>query len=99
MAKHAAARLRRMGLLSARADWLARVRICQSCPLCTTSDKQLFCGKPFLKKPFRDETVDGCGCPLIDKARAADEHCPIDPLHQPRSTAGRCNCKWCSAGV
>jgi len=94
MAKSAGARLRQLGLLPESVDWTARARVCQSCPLCTVVNKKLYCGKPFLEMPLRDPGSQGCGCPVVSKARDPGEHCPIDSLHQPAAESP-CNCKWC----
>ena len=96
MAKAAAARLRRTGALATRVDWAARAEVCERCPLRVVRGNVSYCGTPFLRQIDRDPTVDGCGCPTWDKARAPGEHCPITSRHLAASNdGGRCSCKWC----
>jgi hypothetical protein len=96
-AKSAASRLRRLGLLPESHDWAARAATCESCPLRVIHGCTSYCGKPFLHLPNRDEAVDGCGCPTHAKARAPDEHCPIDWSNHPaRRLPDGCTCKWCN---
>ncbi len=95
-AKSAAAKFRAMGVGKEHVDWAARAVICERCPLRVVERNVSYCGKPFLKKIDRDETLDGCGCPVRAKAKDPDEHCPITPRHLPATQdSKRCNCKWC----
>jgi len=97
--KAAAARFRSLGMLKVSVNWQARAEICERCPMRIIQCGRSYCGKPYLQLPNRDESVDGCGCPTIAKAKDAAEHCPIDPRHRASATLdGTCNCKWC-AGV
>jgi hypothetical protein len=98
-AKSAAGRLRRLGLLPESVDWARRASVCEACPLRTISRGVSYCGRPFLQQIDRNPAEAGCGCPTRDKAKAADEHCPIDERHWPAvQDAGGCTCKWCLAG-
>ncbi len=95
-AKSGAARLRRLGLLPIRIDWVARATVCERCPMRVVKCGVSYCGKPFLGMPLRDPVVDGCGCPTREKARDPQEHCPIDRRHEAaRTEASECTCKWC----
>ena len=97
-AKSAAARWRRLGGGSVHPHWTRRATVCETCCLRVIRSGKSYCGKPLLHHIDRDPTVDGCGCPTHDKARGPDEHCPIDPRHEPaRRINGICSCKWCSA--
>jgi hypothetical protein len=99
-AKAAGERLRRMGLLPVRHDWAARAETCERCPMRVIERGVSYCGRPFLEKPHRDESVDGCGCPTHAKARDPSEHCPVDPRFRPaRQANGQCTCKWCAAAT
>ena len=95
-AKSASAKFRIMRLAPVHVDWAARATICERCPLRVVEKNVSYCGKPFLKQVMRDETLDGCGCPVRAKAKDPDEHCPITPRHL-ASTQGPagCTCKWC----
>ena len=96
-AKSGASRLRRLGLLPTRVDWVARATVCERCPMRVVSCGVSYCGTPFLRMPLRDPVTDGCGCPTREKARDAAEHCPIDGSHNEAATVdGTCTCKWCS---
>lgn len=94
-ARSASAQMRRLGLRSSSADWVRRESICARCVMCITSNGISYCGRPFLRKPLRDQAIDGCGCPCRAKARDPDEHCPVDARHQP-ADLNPCNCKWCA---
>jgi hypothetical protein len=97
MAKAAAARLRGMGALRTSVDWAGRAAVCERCPLRVVRGGVSYCGTPFLHQIDRDPTIDGCGCPTRDKARAPGEHCPINDRHLAASReGGRCSCKWCA---
>ncbi len=97
MVKGAAARLRRTGALSTAVDWVARAETCERCPLRVIRGNVSYCGTPFLQLVNRDPTLDGCGCPTRDKAKAPGEHCPISPRYEAAAKAdGRCDCKWCA---
>jgi hypothetical protein len=96
-AKSAAARLRRLGLLSEATDWAKRATVCETCLLCVVHKGVSYCGRPFLHKPLRDPVQDGCGCPTHAKARAPHEHCPLDWRNRPaRDLPDGCTCKWCN---
>jgi len=96
MAKSIAAKLRGIGVLPEAVDWVGRAGVCERCPLRVVVKGASYCGKPFLQQIDRDPAVDGCGCSTRDKAKAAEEHCPIDGRHQPARTGeAGCTCKWC----
>jgi hypothetical protein len=98
-AKSGFSRLRRLGLLPVRADWVARATACERCPMRVVKCGVSYCGTPFLRMPVRDPVVDGCGCPTQAKARDPQEHCPIDARHEEAKTVdggGACTCKWCA---
>jgi hypothetical protein len=95
-AKSAGARLRRMGILPLKVDWPARAIICERCPLRVIQGRISYCGRPLLDQIRRSSSIDGCGCPTIDKAKDPHEHCPLDRLNQPaKRVDGVCSCKWC----
>ena len=97
MAKSAAARLRRIGALSAADDWARRAEVCERCPLRVVQRGVSYCGQPFLQKMDREDSVDGCGCPTREKAKSPAEHCPLDVRNRPAQTVGgTCTCKWCA---
>jgi len=97
-AKSASSRMRSMGLLPAKTDWVMRATICETCPLRVVSRGASYCGRPFLQKIDRDPVLDGCGCPTRAKAQDPTEHCPITPRFLKSSeTPTDCNCKWCEA--
>ena len=96
-AKAGASRLRRLGLLPVRVDWVTRATVCERCPMRVVKCGVSYCGTPFLRMPLRDPVVDGCGCPTREKARDPEEHCPIDVRHEAAATTdGACTCKWCT---
>jgi len=96
-AKAASARLRLLSLLPSKADWSARAALCERCPMRVLHMGASYCGKPFLHRIDRDPALDGCGCPTRDKAKAPEEHCPIDPQNRPALKNGAtCSCKWCA---
>jgi hypothetical protein len=96
-AKSGTSRLRRLGLLPVRVDWVARATVCEHCPIRVVKCGVSYCGTPFLRMPLRDPAVDGCGCPTREKARDPGEHCPLDARHEQAQTAdGACTCKWCT---
>jgi hypothetical protein len=96
-AKNAAARLRNFGLKPLAENWAARATVCERCPLRVVHRGVSYCGKPFLKQVERDLTLEGCGCPTREKAQSPEEHCPIDPRHQPAQQSDHsCTCKWCT---
>jgi hypothetical protein len=96
-AKSSASRLRRLGLLPVRVDWVARATVCERCPMRVVRCGVSYCGTPFLRRPVRDPVVDGCGCRTRETARDPQEHCPLDAKHdEARLTDGRCTCKWCT---
>ncbi len=95
-AKSAAAKFRAIGIGQQRVDWAARATVCERCPLRVVEKKVSYCGKPFLQQIERDETLDGCGCPVRAKAQDPAEHCPVTPRHLPaKHVGGACTCKWC----
>jgi hypothetical protein len=97
MAKGAAARMRRMGIVPTAVEWTARAAICEGCPMRVLRGGVTYCGTPFLRLIDRDPAVDGCGCPTRDKAKSPDEHCPVDRHFQrPVRVGERCNCRWCA---
>ena len=89
-AKFAKARLRDAGALQVSTSVAERLRVCKDCPLKTTHRGIAWCGKPIL---LQKEGDVGCGCPIADKARSPEEHCPLPVLNP----AGDCDCKWCNA--
>jgi hypothetical protein len=96
MAKAASARIRGLGMTAISADYPARAAICERCPMRVIQNNITYCGTPFLSKIDRDPVLDGCGCPIRDKARSPAEHCPADARFQPATQReGRCNCRWC----
>lgn len=99
MAKSAGARIRSVGALPISPLVDQRLAICRRCPLYhVSSTGQPYCGKPFLKQIVRNPSLEGCGCPLPDKARSPAEHCPLTRFNQParRAHGTPCNCKWCA---
>jgi len=98
MAKSLAAKVRSMGALRLAPDWATRAQTCERCPLRHIVRGKSYCGSPLLQKLHRDETIDGCGCPTIAKAKDPSEHCPIDARYNlSHQEAGRCTCRWCQA--
>jgi hypothetical protein len=95
MAKAASARLRNLGAGRVATDWSTRAQICARCPMQVIHNGVAHCGTPFLRKIDRDPVLDGCGCPVNDKARSPGEHCPVDGRFQLPVAEPRCNCKWC----
>lgn len=97
MAKSAASKFRSLGALPVYRDWASRATLCERCPLRIIHQGASYCGRPFLHHPRRDNSIDGCGCPTHAKAKAPNEHCPLDQLNRPaRLDAARCTCKWCA---
>jgi hypothetical protein len=97
MAKSAAASLRRMGVFVSADDWAGRAELCERCPLRVIQKGVSYCGRPFLQKIDREDSVDGCGCPTREKAKSPGEHCPLDVRNRPAENSdGKCNCKWCA---
>ncbi|MGD0767725.1 MAG: hypothetical protein ABSB42_05960 [Tepidisphaeraceae bacterium] len=98
LGKFATARLRRVGALRVYPQWEARAAVCERCPLRVIRYGVSYCGTPLLRQIDRDPAIDGCGCPCHDKAKSAQEHCPIDGHHQAAVRHnGECSCKWCAA--
>ena len=96
-AKAATARLRAMGLGATAPDWAPRAEICERCPLRVVRHNVSYCGRPLLERVDRDVETEGCGCPTHAKAKAPDEHCPLDRSNRAAFViAGNCNCKWCN---
>jgi hypothetical protein len=95
-AKYAGAIARRAGAAGVHPDWTIRAAVCEQCPLRVVAGSVSYCGQPMQRKPLRDPSLDGCGCPTREKAKAPDEHCPLTPRHQPAASEdGVCDCKWC----
>lgn len=95
-AKSLSAQFRRLGALSIHPHWQQRASVCEQCPKRVIHRQITYCGSPFFHQIDRDPVEDGCGCPTVDKSKAPDEHCPVDPRHQPaKQILGRCTCKWC----
>ncbi len=88
---------RGIGVGSEHPDWQARAEICSRCPLCVTEKRHAFCGKPFLSKINREEATEGCGCPVLEKAKDPAEHCPRNRVFDPstKAHADLCDCTWC----
>jgi hypothetical protein len=100
MAKAAGAKLRALAG-TPHHNWPARARVCQTCHLLVVRDGTQYCGRPFLRLPLRDPAADGCGCPVMEKAKSQAEHCPLNARQEAAvadsaSVAG-CDCKWCKA--
>ena len=96
-AKSAAARMRRMGLLREAIDWARRAAICESCFMRHVRDGVSYCGRPFLQQIDREPAEDGCGCPVREKAKSPQEHCPLDWRNRPaKALPEGCTCKWCN---
>ncbi len=98
-AKSAKAKLRGRGFFRTAPDAEARIAICQRCPMRQVYAGVAYCGPPLLRKVRRNPTLEGCGCPIADKAADPTEHCPITfQFDAPTGTAaGACDCRWCSA--
>src|SRR3954454_4367090 len=99
-ARSAGARLRNLGVLRSDVNWLARLAVCRTCSLRTMVAGVPHCGKPLLRQLNR-ASGEGCGCPLEDKAKRPDEHCPLTPAGAIRAleNLGACGCKWCAAAA
>ncbi len=96
-AKSAGARLRSRGLLKVHPDVEARAAVCARCPMRQVYAGVAYCGSPLLRKVRRDPTMEGCGCPITDKAADPAEHCPITAHFDPPTVLrGECDCRWCS---
>jgi hypothetical protein len=96
-AKSATAKLRSLGAGSTHPKWVDRALACERCPLQRIVKGVSYCGEPFLRQIHRDDAVDGCGCPTRAKAKALDEHGPIDLRTFPAEIHdGQCTCKWCA---
>jgi len=96
--KWAKGRLRSAGVGDVHPEWQARAEACQRCPLVVVDRcGRSYCGRPFLRKVDRDEPTEGCGCPVLAKARDPREHCPRDArFNAPaRDEHGNCSCVWC----
>jgi hypothetical protein len=97
-AKAASAKLRQMGVARVEPEWSRRAAVCEQCPLRVVRRGVSYCGRPFLERVDRDETVDGCGCPTVAKARTPGEHCPLNTRNRAALTdRSTCDCKWCVA--
>ena len=95
--KRAQSVFRNVGIGREHPHWQARAEICARCPMCVVERHRAYCGKPFLKQIERDEATQGCGCPVIDKAKDPQEHCPRDLQFNASShnDAHTCDCAWC----
>ena len=98
----AKARLREAGKLPAAADWPRRLAACRGCSLRVVVEGEPYCGRPIWQRvPHRPEA--GCGCPLNDKARDPQQHCPLAAAENPAPAGGAaggaagCGCRWCAA--
>lgn len=97
-ARFALSIVRRAGSTSIHSDWTTRAALCERCHLRVVVGCVSYCGQPMYKKPHRDESVEGCGCPTREKAKSPDEHCPLTTGHLPASQGvAACDCKWCAA--
>lgn len=76
--------------------WVQRASVCQTCPLCVVKCGKSYCGKPFLNQIERDEPTEGCGCPVVPKAKDPTEHCPRNAHFEPSSKSESCDCIWCT---
>lgn len=96
--KRAASVFRSVGVGSIHPQWQARVDLCATCPLLVVSDRKTFCGRPLLRQIQRDEATEGCGCPIMLKAKDPTEHCPRDRVYMPatQTDADTCTCTWCT---
>lgn len=73
-----------LGLIE-EAEQKRRLGICAACTAVDTKGDRLYrgpydnpsCGIPAIQKLLRDDTLDGCGCYVKEKAKAKDEHCPL----------------------
>lgn len=86
------------GMLSEHPEWKERLEICSRCPLSVVEKKHVYCGKPFLRQINRHEPTEGCGCPILAKAKDPAEHCPRNRLFDAstKTDADTCDCTWCS---
>src|SRR4051794_10139515 len=75
-AKSAAAKVRAAGGLRVSTDWARRTEFCERCALRVVRHGVSYCGKPLLEGIDR-QPAQGCGCPVLAKARDPSEHCPI----------------------
>ena len=97
-AKYATAVARRAGAATVHPDWTSRAAVCETCPLRVIVGTLSYCGQPMHRKILREPATDGCGCPTREKARAPEEHCPVNARHHPATRhAGACDCKWCAS--
>src|SRR5260221_537312 len=81
-ARYAGSIARRAGAGGVHPDWAARATLCERCPMRVLVGKVSYCGQPLHRKPVRDETEGGCGCPTREKAKSPAEHCPLTPAHR-----------------
>ena len=96
LGRFATAQARRWGNGSIYPLWQVRAEVCETCTMRVVRCGVSYCGKPYLQQVSRDPAVDGCGCPCRDKARSANEHCPIDRKYEAAVPLRRdCTCKWC----
>jgi hypothetical protein len=94
--KASSAIVRSAGVGAVASDWPARAEACARCPLVYVQCGKSYCGKPFLKQIEREEHVEGCGCPVLAKAKDPAEHCPRNARFQPSSKSANCDCVWCA---
>jgi hypothetical protein len=91
---------RRFGFMETATNWGEKAALCERCHLRVVKCNVSYCGRPFLQHVDRDQSIEGCGCPCIEKAKSPDEHCPLDKCHLPAvNTDGKCTCKWCSLSI
>lgn len=92
--------VRSVGGVPTYPGWQARAEICARCPVAVTIKGHLYCGRPLLSDLHR-RPEEGCGCPILAKAKDPAEHCPVSPqllaASQGASPSSPCACKWCSA--
>ena len=95
MARAAGAKLRAMAG-SPHPQWPGRARVCQTCHLLVVRDGTQYCGRPFLRLPVRDPAMEGCGCPVLQKAKSQSEHSPLNARQYPATAnSAGCDCNWC----
>ena len=97
-AKSAKAKLRATGLMRVHPDVETREAVCRRCPMRQVYGGVSYCGSPLLRKVQRDPVMEGCGCPIADKAADPSEHCPITiTFDRPHRAGEACDCRWCVA--
>ncbi|MFT3789064.1 MAG: hypothetical protein QM770_23300 [Tepidisphaeraceae bacterium] len=94
--KRAESLFRSIGVGHEHPQWQARAEICSRCPLVVVKCGKSYCGRPFLNQVERDEPTEGCGCPVLAKAKDPREHCPRDLHFDASSKTEDCDCMWCT---